>query len=413
MSVKTRTCNRREFFSKSAAGVASLGLLGLPRSGASRSKELASSGQKKNMVFRTLGGTGIEVPVVSMGVMNSDNPDLVRRAYESGIRHFDTAASYARGKNEEMVGKVIRELGVRDKVYIATKVPRIQPPLLAQMKTEEVKAHFLQHFAKSLERLQTDYVDMIYLHDASGPEYVRHPGFLSAMEQVKKEKRARHSGFSIHAKMPECLNAAVQDGFYEVILVAWNYSLGENTKLLKSLENAAAKGIGLIAMKTQCKQDWFREFEPFDDKRFYSGESMNTALLKWVLRHPFITTAVPGFQTFQELEEDLSVAFNLDYTPEEKKFLEDRNVKLALGGVCTQCYACTAACPRGVDIPSLMRTHMYAACYANFHEARTTLTSIPEGQGLDQCASCSRCRAVCARRVDIARRIDHLKVIFA
>ncbi len=99
---------------------------------------------------------------------------------------------------------------------------------------------------------------------------------------------------------------------------------------------------------------------------------MNTALLKWVLRHPFITTAVPGFQTFQELEEDLSVAYNLDYTAEEKKFLEDRNVKLALGGVCAQCYACTADCPRGVDIPLLMRAHMYAACYANFHESRTT-----------------------------------------
>src|SRR6201993_5633521 len=70
---------------------------------------------------RTLGKTGLTLPVVSMGVMNADVPGLLRRAYELGIRHFDTAAVYQNGRNEEMVGRVIKEMGVRDKVVISTK----------------------------------------------------------------------------------------------------------------------------------------------------------------------------------------------------------------------------------------------------------------------------------------------------
>src|SRR5208337_2691153 len=70
---------------------------------------------------RTLGKTGLTLPIVSMGVMNADVPGLLRRAYELGIRHFDTAAAYQQGRNEEMVGKVIKDLGVRDKVTITTK----------------------------------------------------------------------------------------------------------------------------------------------------------------------------------------------------------------------------------------------------------------------------------------------------
>src|SRR5512142_1014703 len=72
---------------------------------------------------RTLGKTGLTLPVVSMGVMNADVPGLLRHAYELGIRHFDTAAGYQNGRNEAMVGQVIKEMGARDKVVIATKQP--------------------------------------------------------------------------------------------------------------------------------------------------------------------------------------------------------------------------------------------------------------------------------------------------
>src|SRR3954453_13812458 len=107
--------NRREFIVKPImlAGTASvLGKTDL------LTKLASASGP---LIQRTLGKTGLTMPVVSMGVMNADIPGLVRRSYELGIRHFDTAAVYQNGRNEEMVGAVVKEMGIRDKVVISTK----------------------------------------------------------------------------------------------------------------------------------------------------------------------------------------------------------------------------------------------------------------------------------------------------
>jgi hypothetical protein len=70
---------------------------------------------------RMLGRTGIEVPIVSMGVMNADNPNLVRAALDGGIFLLDTAHGYQEGRNEEMLGTVIKDRK-RDSFVLATKV---------------------------------------------------------------------------------------------------------------------------------------------------------------------------------------------------------------------------------------------------------------------------------------------------
>jgi hypothetical protein len=61
---------------------------------------------------------------------------------------------------------------------------------------------------------------------------------------------------------------------------------------------AAAKGVGLVAMKTQCQQAWYKENLPAELQKFYEGKIMHTALLKWVLRHESIATAVPDSPPF-------------------------------------------------------------------------------------------------------------------
>ena len=61
------------------------------------------------IIYRTLGKTGIKLPVVSMGVMRADNPNLVKAAYENGMTHFDTANGYQGGRNETMLGEIFRE----------------------------------------------------------------------------------------------------------------------------------------------------------------------------------------------------------------------------------------------------------------------------------------------------------------
>ncbi len=119
----------------------------------------------------------------------------------------------------------------------------------------------------------------------------------------------------------------------------------------------------------RCNQYWYKENLPGDLQRYYEGSIVQTAVLKWVLNHDFITTAVPGYTTYAQMEEDVAAGSSPALTPDEIKFLGDRGVKMAMASYCRQCGTCRTGCPKGVDIPALMRVHMYAACYGNLGQA--------------------------------------------
>jgi predicted aldo/keto reductase-like oxidoreductase len=144
----------------------------------------------------------------------------------------------------------------------------------------------------------------------------------------------------------------------------------------------------------------------------YSSATINIAALKWAMQNENVTTAIPGFDNFEHLEQDFSVASNLEFSDDERKFLGDNEITLGMG-FCRQCEKCLASCPNNVDVPTLMRTHMYATQYANSVHARITLDEIPKRMGLAACSSCETCVAKCANSVDIAHRIDELKMIYA
>ena len=114
---KSKFLNRRDFFKTAAAGLGGYVML----SKDSGQPETVETSQKRKIVYRTLGKTGIRVPVISMGVMNSDNPNLVKAALDNGIMHLDTAWNYQRGHNEKIIGSVIKNYP-RDSYVIATKI---------------------------------------------------------------------------------------------------------------------------------------------------------------------------------------------------------------------------------------------------------------------------------------------------
>jgi uncharacterized protein len=406
--------NRRDFMVKPALAFAASQLLGGSANLLSETKGSGDAVSKAESagrpIYRTLGKTGIRLPIVSMGVMNADVPGLIPRSYQLGIRHFDTAAHYQEGRNETMVGAMIKEMGVRDKVVISTKVLRPGwgrgPGNGAQAHTytpAEVEAHFHEEFDRSMKRLQMDHVDILYNHAADSEADINAEGTLRAMTSLKKDGKARFLGVSSH--QPEmALNLAMKLGVYDVVLVPFNFTLADNRGLLDAIEKAAASGIGIVAMKTQAggatrpDHRLGRQLPP----------ASQTALLKWVLRHEAITTAIPGFTTYEQLEENFSVAPNLAYTAEEKAFLSDKSA-VAEAQFCRQCGECRGDCPHGVDIPTLMRSHMYAVQYSNHALAAATMASLRAGKGLSACGECSTCLATCRKSVNIAMKIRSLQ----
>ncbi len=412
MGEKLGKVTRRGFISTAVTGLVSAGLLGMTGRGALSSEEkrdekTTEEKGKGEIIRRTLGRTGIEVPIVSMGVMNSDNAALIKASYELGIRHFDTAAYYMQGRNEQVVGKVIKELGARDEAVIGTKI--FHPGHRQETKPGDIEKRIPQLCEESLKRLQMDYVDILYIHNIGEPGVAGNEDIMAAMVKLKEQGKARHIGVTTHGRMHEIIDEAVAAGVWDVVLTVVNFTLGDYTELFSSIENAAAKGVGIIAMKTQAGSHRRSRIDWGD---YFATPTVATAALKWVLRNEHIATAIPGYTTFEHMEQDFSVAYGLEYTSDELELMENKNIKAAMG-FCRQCNVCLGTCPKGADVATLMRTHMYAARYTNFEHARATLHDIPRGAGLDACGSCSACSARCAHSVDIARNIEELKLIYS
>lgn len=401
-------CSRRGFLNTAVSGLLATGWAVLaPEKLLAQARCRDIDKPPVEIIYRTLGRTKLRLPIVSMGVMNADNPEIIKAAYEEGIRYFDTAAAYQNGRNEQMVGSVIEKLGVRDGVVIATKIGA--PGGRRRLGAAETRDRMLRDVDLGLKRLKTDYIDILHIHAVDSAEVVADPAIMETLDFLKQQKKIRFTGVSTHSNMSDVINAVTRGGFYDMVLTAINFTMADETDLLDSIRNAAASGVAIVAMKTQAGG---RPLSGAGGKGKYNSTVASQAALKWVLRNENISTAIPGFDNYQHLKEDFSVAHNLEYTPEEKRLLSDNDIILSYN-FCRQCRQCIAACSHQVEIPELMRAHMYAAQYANFHQARATLAAIPEGRNLAVCRSCGSCTAECGHSLDIGRKLEDLKTLYA
>src|SRR5271169_2828710 len=182
------TMDRRKFIKSSVVG-ASLSLLSASPVTAIAREAGPAPGAEGKFITRRLGNTGIELPVVSMGVMRADNPALVRAALESGMRHLDTAHGYQKGNNETMLGEVLKD-HPRDSFVISTKIP------------PDGKDAFLENLDLSLKRLQMEYVDILYVHGLTSGDDVLSTATLEVLRAARESGKARHIGVSTHRNEP-------------------------------------------------------------------------------------------------------------------------------------------------------------------------------------------------------------------
>ncbi len=408
MSKSNSNVTRRGFLTTAATGVVSAGVLSLTPSGA-LSQEPAEQAEPNDgeIIRRKIGRTGLQVPIVSMGIMNADNPEIIQAAYDIGMRHFNASADYQGGRVEENLGRVLKRSKGRDKVVVATGSHDIAQ--LRSMTPSEVKKTLISSCEGSLRRLGTDYLDILYIYQVSNPGIIGFEAIIEGIEVLKQQGKVRYAGVTTHSNMADVINATTENGFYDVVLTSINFTMADDTALLQAIKNAAEKGVGVVGMKVMTGGS--RWPNP-DSRSNYTSSTIATAAMKWVMRNENIATCIPGFMNYEHMKEDFSIAYNLEYNEQEKKLLADNNVKLGMG-FCRQCRKCLASCPGGVDVPTLMRTHMYAAQYGDFYKARATLESIPAGNTLSECTDCSTCQAECANTVDISRRIDELKLMYS
>jgi len=377
---------RRNFLKSSLLGTGGAMLSGPMLAGA----ELKCN--KEGIITRKLGKTGLEMPILSMGVMLAYNPYLVRASIDAGIVHFDTAHVYQGGRNEEMLGEVFKEVA-RDKLIIGTKVPPGERNRTSgELGPGASKEDFLAKFDISLKRLQTDYVDILYHHGTSDRNQVLHEPILDALQTAKKEGKTRFIGVSTHSGEPEVIDAAVESGVLDVVLVAHNYSQDHYGEIKRAMTRAAAKGVGFIGMKPMAGGF-------LDPERQHPINGR--AALKWILQDPNLTTCIPGFTSFDHLNNAKEILTDLTLTPEEINDIE--MAKLFAGLYCDGCRECIPQCPKRLPIPEIMRSYMYTYGYRGLEEARELLDAYNVTS--DPCRGCAGCTVNCKKGLPVADRI--------
>ena len=365
MTEKHSGWSRRAFLKTAAvAGAGSLATL----------KNFAATASDEGMVVSTrpFGKTGIEVPVLGFGtsLQATFSQLLLKQAVKWGVTYWDTASTYMGGNSETAIGKYFDKYPEdRKKVFLVTK----SHAWAAADRTRDLNL--------SLERMQTDTIDLFLIHSVSSIAEMD-DDTLAWAEKAKASRKIRLFGFSTHSNMAGCLLAASDLGGIDGIMTTYNYRLMHTDDMKRAVEACAEAGIGLTAMKTQgggqVRSDSQTELE-LAGRFLQKGFSDAQAKLKAVWQNPQIASICSEMPNMTLLMSNVAAAVN-------KTALSDRDMQLlhkyAQETQSDYCAGCTDTCQSVVagkiPIGEVMRYLMYTRSYGNHKRARDLFDSIPQ-----------------------------------
>jgi len=382
--------NRREFLRKSVVGISGAALIpGFIKGNTS----VASASNPVDLPVRTLGRTGIKTPLISFGTSGALDTGFIRTAYEAGVKMFFSATYYGEGNNEVIVGEGLKGLP-RDSFVIGTAVPPDGMDTRSGKLTGTFDADgYIKKAEGSLKRFGLDYVDFFLFPYAGKKETVLDAGVLKALDQLKKQGKTRFVGIASHSDTEEALKAAVEAGIYDVAMISYNYKIKNIDSLNATVASAAKAGMGIVAMKSTAGV--------YRDK---SGPQINSdAVLKWALQNENIASIVSGMTSLEQLQKNLSMIRNLKMSEQELKDLNLALLDSETGLYCQQCRQCIPQCPHNLDIPTIMRSYMYAYGYRNTAQAYYNLVNVEIKD--NPCQDCILCSVKCPSSFDIRKKI--------
>jgi uncharacterized protein len=346
------------------------------------------------LVYRELGRTGLKPTRVSFGCMITSDPSVIERAVDLGINYFDTSRRYQNGNNERMLGAA---LGARRKnVMISTKT--------GATSAEDA----LRDLDTSLKELGTDYVDVWQLHGKSSPADLT-DDLLQAQATAKKAGKCRFVGVSTHAGQPELIPAIIKKmPHFDMVQTSYNFTLDPALDAL--VDQAVKAGVGVVAMKVMA--GGFRSVKPgqkgYDELR---RDGAMLAALKWALRNPNVTNAIPSITDMEQLDENLR-AMSSPFSDADRQTLTAQ-LDYIRPLYCRTCGDCAGKCPQGVPVADVLRILSYADGYGEFQLARESFLGLPN-RGRDlRCDACEACVIRCPNGVHVADRLKRAQELLA
>jgi hypothetical protein len=278
------------------------------------------------------------------------------------------------GRNETILAEGLGER--RKEVVVATKCPSYGSV-----------ASIVDSCEKSLAALKTDWIDVYQLHGLSSRPQVLKPETLEGLAALKQAGKIRFAGVTTHASMIEVIDAAIEAKVYDTVLTTFNFR--QPPGLAEAVRRAADAGIGVVAMKIMTGG--------YSDAAV-PGLNPFQGALRWVLRQPGVATTIPSLVSFEQLNQ------NLEAAAASYGALDALSLELYAAAIetrhCRVCGGCSGRCPRGADVPTIVRALMYHEGYGRPELAAETLSA-----SAFPCAGCEACTVQCRFGVDIPERI--------
>lgn len=385
-----------------------------------------------------LGYGAMRMPTVDGGHANGWNPtgysttnidqDLLERQIkyllEHGVNYFDTSPAYCRGESEVRLGRALAKSGAKRGDYIiATKLSNFAPQ---QYPLEEAK----KMFAKSLEYLQTDYIDNYLLHSVGNgsfetfcKRYVDN-GAADWCLSLKDEGKIRNLGFSYHGD-PKAFDWCIEHhdkykwDFCQIQMnyVDWRHAKEVNDRNLNAeylYETLTKLNIPVVIMEPLlggrlARYNWAlaHELSPLDP---------SATLAKWAFRFagsfPNVMTVLSGMTRMSDMEENCETFSPLKKCSNEEFAALERAAQalLKMNTVpCNNCQYCMP-CPYGLDIPAILtfvnQVRTAKPQLSNKEILKLYAKAVPEElRRADHCTSCRRCVPHCPQSIDIPKEL--------
>jgi len=263
------------------------------------------------------------------GYMSVDEGiELVKEAIRGGVNFFDTAPGYAAGISESIIGTAIK--GQREKVFISTKFGHT-----ADGETDFSVFSLREQIYESLERLETDYLDSILLHNPSMAILEGETRHFEELEKLKEEKMIRAYGVSIDTV--EEFRAVLDNVKVDIVEILFNVFFQDASALFKEAHRKGIKIITKVPLDSgwlSGKYDEFSEFEGIrsrwddetiqrraalirDVKEITKADDLVKYAIGFILSYPEVTAVIPGIKNLTQLNDHLA---NKNFVlPEEMK----------------------------------------------------------------------------------------------
>ena len=359
---------------------------------------------------------GNDISVLGFGCMrfprkkgNIDMAETEREllaAIDAGVNYFDTAYIYP--GSEAALGEILAKNNVRDKVYIATKLPHYL--VKSREKMEKI-------FNEHLERLQTDHIDYYLIHmltDVQTWENLKTLGILEFLEEKKQSGAVRQVGFSYHGNTEKFIQLV--DAYdWDFCQIQYNY-MDEHTQAgRKGLYYAHEKGLPVVIMEplrggklvNRLPQQAREEFEKHPIRHSPAQWSF-----RWLWDQPEVTCVLSGMNSMEMLMDNVETASTTEVGElrDEDRALLARVLDAIYSKMKVPCTACRycVPCPKGVDIPGTFASYnlRYAeGKFSGLREHFMCTAARRNSTAAYNCIGCGKCESHCPQHISIREEL--------